>query len=473
MKIPGLLAALITGATALPVTIENGNSPVPEKESLLGLLQSAPDADTAADLLLQHYQKHKYPAVGVEVEDVKGTRIVRIDVSRYQKIWLGEGPPRTKATATKHFEKLAGAHVNLGDMSSLLESFHTNPLHRAVPQLQPDADGVSVNALLRIEQSQSSRFSAGFLDSGASPLPRERFWLQGEFADLGNRNSLGTARLTLSPDPGDFHAIQLGSRFFQNNGSELTFSAAYSGARASTFDAYTWQVGGRWITPETTWQDWNVRGNFGLSFRRSNNALEFGEATNRGLADVFQVTLGGSMERSREKSLTRISGSVILSPFGNDDDHDSLRPGAQAEYGLIRTSIWHRRDLANGWDLIANLGGQWTSDPVLQADQIALGGASGLKGLPEQFALGDHGIFGGCELRAPTWNLAGDWACRPSVFMQAGETRDEVLETSTSAVTSGIGVQIGRDEHLRASLYAGWRLDDGGSEIHSQLTWKF
>lgn len=473
MKIPGILAALITGAHALPVTIENGDSPVPEKETLIDLLESAPDADTAADLLLQHYQKHQYPAVGVEVEDVKGTRIVRVEVSKYRNIWLGDGPARTKTAATNHFGQLAGGYVNLEDMQSVLRSFHANPLHRAVPQLQPDPDGVSVNALLRIEQSQSQRFSAGFLDSGASPLPRERFWLQGEFADLWGRNSLNTARLTVSPDPSDFHALQLSSRFFQTDGSELTFSTSYSGAQASTFDAYTWRVGGRWVTPEASWQDWKVRGNVGLAFRRSNNALEFGDATNRGLAEVFQITLGGTMERTWEKGLTRLSSSIILSPFGDDDDHNSLRPGSSAEYGLIRTSIWHRQDLAKGWDFIANLGGQWTSDPVLQADQIALGGAAGLRGLPEQFALGDQGILGGLELRAPTWNLPGNWACRPSVFLQAGETRDEALETSTSAVTSGVGIQLGKDEHLRASLHAGWRLDEGGSEIHSQFTWKF
>jgi hypothetical protein len=65
MKLAGLLLALIAGAHALPVTIEHGHSPVPERAGLTGLMEAAPDADTAADQLLQHYQKHGYPAVGV------------------------------------------------------------------------------------------------------------------------------------------------------------------------------------------------------------------------------------------------------------------------------------------------------------------------------------------------------------------------------------------------------------------------
>ncbi|MFT7302826.1 MAG: hemolysin activation/secretion protein [Akkermansiaceae bacterium] len=473
MKLPALCLALITGAQALPVRLACGEAPVPDRENLIVLLESARDADSAADLLLQHYQKHGYPAVGVDIEDIAGKRRVTIDVSRLQNIWLGDGPARTKMVATKHFGELGGSFVRMSNMQDLLASFHANPLHRAIPRLQPAPDGASVNVLLQIDQSHSQRFSAGYLDTGASPLPRERFWIQGEFADFWQSNSLSTARLTLSPDPADFHAVQLGTRFFKNHGSELSFSLSYSGAQASTFDAYTWQVGGQWRSPESDWQGWTHRHSLGLSFRRSNNALEFGDATNRGLANVVQLSLGGTLEKERPESLTRAAASLLLSPFGDDDAHDSLRPGASGEYGILRTSIWHRQDLPAGWDLIANLGGQWASNPVLQADQFALGGAAGLRGLPEQFALGDRGYLGGLELRTPVFNLFKNWAFRPSLFLQAGETFDKVSNTSSTAVTSGLGLQIGQDTHLRASLHAGWRLDEGGSEIHSQLTWKF
>ena len=148
-------------------------------------------------------------------------------------------------------------------------------------------------------------------------------------------------------------------------------------------------------------------------------------------------------------------------------------PSAPAKYGLLRTSLWHRQDLAQGWDLVANLAGQWSGNPVLQADQIALGGASGLRGLPEQFALGDSGILGGIELRTPVIDMNSDWKLRPSLFLQSGKTFDQVSNTESSATTAGIGIQIGHDDSLRASFHSGWRLDQGGAEIHSQLTWKF
>lgn len=473
MKPQGLFLALIAGAHALPVIIEHGHSPVPERAGLTGLMEAAPDADTAADQLLQYYQKHGYPAVGVEVEDLKNTRRIKIEVSKFKNVLPGEGPTRTKKVATDHFAGFSGEFVNQEALKSQLATFHANPLHRAVPRLQPDPDGVSVNAFLNIEQSLDHRFSTGYLNTGAHPLPRERFWIQSEIADLWNRNSLTTARLTFAPDPGNFHALQIGSRFFQSPGTELATSLSYSGAQASDFNAYTWQLGGQWRGATQRWQDWSFRPILALGFRRSNNALEFGDATNRGLADVVQFTFGATAERTWETGLTRIAANLVTSPFGNDDEHDSLRPGAQAEYSLIRTSIWHRQDLPSGWDLIFNLGGQWSSDPVLQADQFALGGASGIRGLPEQFALGDNGYLGGLELRAPVFNFPRNLAIRPSIFLQSGQTFDEVLETNTSATTAGAGLQIGQSDKLRVSIHAGWRLDEGGANVHGQLTWNF
>ncbi len=468
-----VILALTITAAALPVVLESGDSPVPARAQLIKSLTEAPDADTAADALLQHYQSAGYPATSVEIEDLNGQRVVKIEVARFGKLWLNEGPPRTEKVAAAHFGQLANHFVFQPELDASLKAFHANPLHRAVPRLQPSRDGMSVDALLQIEQSAPLQFSAGYLDTGAHPLPRERFWLQGEFSDFWNHNSLTTTRLTLSPNPQDFHALQLGTRLFQTQGSEIGINLAYSGAQADTFDAYTWQVSGQWLSPEQSLRDWKSRSALGLTYRRSNNALEFGNSTSRGLADVFQLSANQTLERTWDSGLTKINASLIISPFGDDDDHDSLRPGAEATYGILRTSIWHRQDFVKGWDLVASLAGQWASDPVLQADQIALGGASGLRGLPEQFALGDSGWLGGLELRTPVVDLPNDWKLRPSLFLQNGKAFDDVNDPGTSATTAGIGLQIGHNEPLRASLYSGWRLDDGGAEIHSQLTWKF
>lgn len=180
MKPLAIILALTITAAALPVVLESGDSPVPDRAQLIKSLTDAPDADSAADALLQHYQNAGYPATSVEVEDLNGQRIVTVGVARFGKLWLSEGPPHTQKVATVHFGRLSNRFVSQPELAASLKSFHANPLHRAVPQLQPSQDGISVDALLKIEQSAPSQFSAGYLDTGARPLPRDRFWLQGE-----------------------------------------------------------------------------------------------------------------------------------------------------------------------------------------------------------------------------------------------------------------------------------------------------
>ncbi len=475
-----LWTAIILTAHAIgsmSVTLSSKNHPVPEREALIQKLANSPTPDDAADAVLIHFNTHGFPAVGVEVEDHAHERHVIIDVSRFDQIWLSDGPKRTKKIATDLFQNLSGRFVNQQELDAMLASFHANPLHRVVPSLQLNETGTEVNALLKIEQSEPHRFSAGFHDQGANPLPRERFWFQAQFSDLWPRtSSLSSARITISPDPSDFYALQLNSRFFLNNGQETNFSLAYSGASqggSPSFDAYTFQAAGHWKSKKHLVKDWTYRTQLGLSYRRTNNALEFGFGNVQGLADVFQIHAGQEWERRSSKSLTQIGTHLTLSPGGDDQGHNSLRSGARSRYALLRTHLRHRHTLADQWDLIATFGGQWSSDPLIQGDQIALGGAGGLRGLSEQFGLGDRGFISGLELLTPVIQFPRGWKVRPSFFLQGGQTDDLVDDTKTDGLSTGIGLQFGNEAQLRASIHAGWRLDQGGNELHSQLTWTF
>ncbi len=462
-----ILISFSADGQVIPVEFTHENPPIPAKAELTQKLNKERDPDDAADLVLSHYLTHGYPAVAVEIDDLGDIRTVEIEVARFDQISLTEGPSRTKKATTHLFKDLSGSFVDQKRLEGRLASFHRNPLHRLAPRLQPSADGSAVNALLRIEQSAAHRFQAGFHNTGASPLPRERFWLQGEWSDLGNRSSLTRARATIAPDPSEFYALQLGSTFFLKTDQEIGGTLAYSGASQSGdigFDAYTWQAALFWKQ-----KNWRL----GLNYRRTNNALEFGNLNARGQADIFQLNTGTFLENQSSKSHLRLSGELVFGLGGNDDDHNSLRAGAKSQYTLVRSNFWYRKDLTKTWDLITQLSGQWASDPVIQGDQIALGGAGGLRGLPEQFALGDHGYIAGLTLRHRTIELPRDWQLRPSLFLQHGRTYDLVSETETDALTSGFGLQLGH-ENLRASIQTGWRLDDGGgSEIHTQLTWTF
>ncbi len=219
---------------AIEVWLESGDSPVPAREELLKVVEGAFDVDEAANEVLKHYHRHGYPVVGVGVEDdeAEGVRLVEVDVSRFGEISAEGGEvSRVGRFAEDYFGKLRGEFVNQGELDELLEGFHVNPMHRVVPRLKPGEDGVSVDALLKVGQSVDQRFSAGFFNSGADPLPRERFWVQGEFADLGGWNSVTTAKLIFAPDVVGFHGVDLGSRFYGLGSGDFGVRMTYTGAK--------------------------------------------------------------------------------------------------------------------------------------------------------------------------------------------------------------------------------------------------
>ena len=204
--------------------------------------------------------------------------------------------------------------------------------------------------------------------------------------------------------------------------------------------------------------------------------MEFGDEGARGLANVFHLKASHEMMRRKKGAISMVRGEVLVSPFGSDDEYGSLRSGAEARHVVLRAEGIHRRAIGENWESLVRVRGQWASGPVLQADEMALGGAGSLRGLPEQFALGDVGLLGGVELRSAGFDLWEVARVRPLVFIQAGVTRDEVLKRSEAAQTAGVGFYfqgLGEMVNAQGSFHAGWRLDDPGSEIHARLEWTF
>lgn len=452
-----------------------------EEAAMLEELNQAVDPDQAADVVLKYYSDGGFSAVDVLVEDAGKVRSVEIDVLPFGQISALGGKDRVLRAARSMFQDLSGQSVREDVLTSRLRHFEANPLHKASTQLAANDSGDAVDVLLNLEGSRQQRISAGWSDSGAQPLPRQRFWLGGEFGDLWGRGSLLSGRVTVSPDASEFSAYQLSERFFRPGGAEWLWQLGYSSADGETqtgrFDAFTFLAGLGWQKRFLLENRWSLVSRLGVNYRRSNNALEFGVEQAEGLADVLQASAGVDLERrgERDRILARIE--VIASPGvtseGADGDHSSLRLGTSGDYVISRASVRYRRALSRAWEVDLHAAGQWTSEPVLQADQLALGGVTGLRGLEEQSGLGDRGVLVGAELFAPAYELPDRTRLRASLFLQAGETVDEVLNESESAVSGGAGLNLSWRENLTVSFSAGWRLDRAGSEVHSQLRYEF
>jgi hemolysin activation/secretion protein len=147
-------------------------------------------------------------------------------------------------------------------------------------------------------------------------------------------------------------------------------------------------------------------------------------------------------------------------------------PGAGGNYTTINAGLIREQNLFDGWSSVLNLNGQWASAPLINNEQFALGGTSGVRGYQEGAIYGDTGWRMLFDLRAPPVNVGylpaatGDIPAelRCSLFMDYGQT-SLIDRPTTENLTfpewgAGFGLFLTAGEHFDARLSLAWALEN-------------
>jgi hemolysin activation/secretion protein len=147
-------------------------------------------------------------------------------------------------------------------------------------------------------------------------------------------------------------------------------------------------------------------------------------------------------------------------------------PNAGGNYTTINAGLIREQNLFDGWSSVVNVNGQWASAPLINNEQFALGGTSGVRGYQEGAIYGDTGWRMMLDLRAPPVNVGylptatGDVPAelRCSLFMDYGQT-SLIDRPTTEALTfpewgAGFGFFLTAGEHLDARLSLAWALEN-------------
>jgi len=146
-------------------------------------------------------------------------------------------------------------------------------------------------------------------------------------------------------------------------------------------------------------------------------------------------------------------------------------PGAGGNYTALNAGLAREQKLIGGWSSLLNVNGQWSSAPLINNEQFALGGTGGVRGYQQGEIYGDTGWRALFDLRAPAVNIGyfptagGDVPAelRCSWFMDYGQT--SLIDRPTTANLTfrqwgtGLGFFLTAGEHFDARLTLGWALD--------------
>jgi len=143
---------------------------------------------------------------------------------------------------------------------------------------------------------------------------------------------------------------------------------------------------------------------------------------------------------------------------------------AGGNYATLTAGAGRDQKLPGNWSLRLRANGQWASAPLINNEEFALGGTTGVRGYREGEAYGDNGWRCQLDLRAPAVNIGAfpnaakeiPAFLRGSVFMDYGE----VWHLAGGAVPSvrewgaGVGAYLTAGQHFEARLTLAWALHD-------------
>jgi len=149
-------------------------------------------------------------------------------------------------------------------------------------------------------------------------------------------------------------------------------------------------------------------------------------------------------------------------------------PDAGGNYTTVNAGVTRRQNLPDDWSLLLRANGQWASEALINNEQFALGGTSGVRGYQEGEVYGDDGWRVMFDVNAPPINVGyfpnsdgsdGTPAyLRCSWFMDYGATylidRPTPLSLSYSEWGTGLGFYLTAGEHFDARLTLAWALQD-------------
>ena len=142
---------------------------------------------------------------------------------------------------------------------------------------------------------------------------------------------------------------------------------------------------------------------------------------------------------------------------------------AGGDYTTLNAGLIRQQNLLADWTATLNVNGQWASAPLINNEQFALGGTSGVRGYQEGEAYGDSGWRALFDLHAPPVNVGyfptdtGDTAAqlRCSLFMDYGQLYSpSLVRQQISEWGTGVSFLLTAGQHFDARLTLAWALDE-------------
>ncbi|MGH8208036.1 MAG: ShlB/FhaC/HecB family hemolysin secretion/activation protein [Steroidobacteraceae bacterium] len=166
-------------------------------------------------------------------------------------------------------------------------------------------------------------------------------------------------------------------------------------------------------------------------------------------------------------------GFGIRDLINKPEDFESKRFDAPAGYFYLRSTGQVLQALPKGFAVLVRYNGQWTPNPLIDNEQLALGGLDTVRGYLEAETLGDYGLAGTLEVHSPMLGDRLGSMLRPLYGFMFGDAGIVALQQPLPAQayrshigSAGFGLRLEANSGLFGTLDYAVPLVDGPRTHH-------
>lgn len=467
----------------------------------LGPGRSLADVEAARSALEAAYRDAGYGTTFVDIpEQDTAEGVVRLNVTEGR---LG----RVRVTGSRYYanrrilESLPsvrrGEPPNLRDVQSELASLNSAARNRTVvPVLRAGSAPGSVDLELKVEDSLPLNGALEVNDRYSAGTSRLRLNASLSYDNMFQRDGSLGLQYQVAPEDRDNLEAFVASYVFRTDLVPSTTFAVY-GVRSDTDVAALSGlsvlgqgtiIGLRAIRSLPPGSQYSHNVAFGVDYKDFvEDVLLSAEEGVQTPVSYINWSLGYTVNRRAGESSLDASATLNAGLRGvanGTQEFADKRYLGRPNYFYLRTSLDYTRPIVPRLSLFARAAAQYSPDPLISNEQLALGGADTVRGYPESTALGDYGVFGGLEARTG-WVLPGSAAVSGSAFLfvDGGVARlNEPLpgqEAETSLASWGAGLRFSVLRHAdfgldwARALRSNGAVEDGDDRTHFSVRYTF
>lgn len=467
----------VEGNTVLPVAaVEKAVTP------FLGEGKTFADVDGARAALEKTYQDAGYLSVFVDLpEQAVGDGVIRLVVleGRIERLAVTGSRYYSQGYIRQQVPELAEGKVpNFNVVQAQLAVVNRTEDRRVQPVLRPGHDNGTVEAELQVTDKLPVHGTVELNNNHAQYTKPWRLQASARYDNLfQGDHSLSMTAIVAPQDVNESKVLMLDYSMPEPDGDAWRMSALFSDSSIQALSAATvigkgfelglhrqWALpaSGNWLhnlTASVAYKDTKERTLVGSDqlatpIRYVPFGLDYGGSFAH--EDGGLSTLSASMTYGFRQLLRRRQDCADL---GENDQFACKRNNADGGFAYLRLDGRHTQPLGR-WQVDYRLAVQMSSQPLIGAEQFAIGGPGSVRGYLSAEALGDHGVVSSLEVRTPNLVTPGWWnieELRTYAFVDAGLVRT-IYAAQGQAARQGLG-SVGVGLKLRATKALNLTLD--------------